>query len=135
MCVRKVFFSLAKQRRKSRPRKKVEQVEDFNDCDDVWNETVDDEREDNERNDPTYSTNQKDVEKNLTQRSDKRLRKRMKKEDEKINVDNADVDRQEVKGKGPEVEKLEEEPQTGCQEQWEAIAGLLGNYPQKRENQ
>ena len=131
----KFFFFLAKQRRKSRPRKKVEQVEDFNDCDDVWNETIDDEREDNERNDPTYATNQKDLEKNLTQRSDKRLRKRMKKEDEKINVDNAVIDGQEVKDNGPEIEKLEEGPQTGCQEHWEAIAGLLGNYMQVSESQ
>ena len=121
----KCHFFLAKQRRKSKPRKKeLKQVEDLNDCDDVWNETIDDEKEDNERNDPTYAANQKDLEKNLTQGSGKRLRKRMKKEDESTNAGNAAADEQEVKDNDPETEKLEEKPPAECQEQWETIAGL-----------
>ena len=99
-------------------------MEELNDCDDVRNETIDDEREDNERNDPTYPSNQKELGKNQTQGSGKRLRKRMKKEDERVNAGNAD-DEQDVKNNDPETEKLEEKPPTECQEQWDAIAGLL----------
>ena len=120
----------AKRRRKSKPRKKeVQPVEDIGDVDDdLWNKTIDDETIDNEKDDPTYATNEKELEEGTSHGTSKRLRRRMKREngdtqyidgrltDEERKVDDIIDDLTVTKNS-------DEKREADGEEQWEAIAG------------
>ena len=122
---------IAKRRRKSKPRKKeVTPVEeDIGDVDDdLWNKTIDDETIDNEKDDPTYATNKKELEEGTSHGTSKRLRRRMKREngdtqytDGRLTDEERKVD--DIIDDVTITKNSDEKPEADSEEQWEAIAG------------
>ena len=97
--------------------------------DDLWNETIDDETVDNEDDDPTYGTNEKELEKDIAHGTIKRFRRRIKRENGETELNKDDVEahdegkEEDTKDDVAEADRCEEILQTDADEEWNAIAG------------